>query len=548
MAPKAKGKAKAAAKAKGKAMAKAMAVVRGRLRPGRGGGVMNRPAGAGGRVLKRPATRVRDGAGEDPVADRWRRGETVKASDLDPRDLMGNPEVVMEDGSYFQKQCRAAGKITGCSFEGSQSYAKMKVEGTQEDGLLQYLTGQTSKEMRVHLCGETCSGETVADDLLHCKLLRKQGTAKQEEAWTNNLEAAHPVEREDELEALRLRGLRDLEGRVGAAALDRSKEDGKDDKKDKKKDKKEDKKEKKKDKKKKKKEESEDSKEEESGTRVDGSHAKTASVKSTRALFRGTGLDPKDRVRNRVARHARRHLKRKTAKASSTSSGGTSSSDSGDLGDQEEETLMGQSSKVRIRGDRYSGALSNQALMKMRSNLAQEIGLEDRENQLIPVALAYYRQHLARRASGPAQRELLTLSTAIDHLLRGRTASAMDAMIQRLKSIEQTMSGCHYTVAQRQEICGSEQVGLTSLKESSEAQREVYQEARMRWAAQHAEGRAPKFNQEAKGKNDKGRGKGQGKDKNSKGGGNKGDGGKKKDQDKWGLKRRKAAEEVQRGL
>lgn len=45
------------------------------------------------------------------------------------------------------------------------------------------------------------------------------------------------------------------------------------------------------------------------------------------------------------------------------------------------------------------------------------------------------------------QRELLTLTHGLDLLLRGQAAASADTMTQRVKSIEQTLLGSHWTVA-----------------------------------------------------------------------------------------------------
>ena len=197
-----------------------------------------------------------------------------------------------------------------------------------------------------------------------------------------------------------------------------------------------------------------------------------------------------------------------------------------------EESLFEQGSKkVRTIAEHFPGALASQAVSSMRSTLLQEIGSEDRPNTLQLVAMAYFRQHLQRRAGGPTGRELMTLSHSVDQLLKGRPAAALDTMIQGIKSIEQSMAGSHWTVSQRQEILPSESSTLTAMPEATAAQKEIYQEAKSRWFSSFPEGRAPQGN--------KGKNKGEGKDRNSqssdkgkkggKGGGAKGDVPKKKD-------------------
>ena len=269
------------------------------------------------------------------------------------------------------------------------------------------------------------------------------------------------------------------------------------------------------------------------GVRMDGTRAKLASHKAAKALYQGTGLDPRDRVRNKVARLARRHLRKRAEKSSSSNTGTSSSGSSVDGLDKSEETIFEAASKVRVISEAYPGALANQAINQMRLTLLQEVGFEDRPNVLYPAAVAYYRQHLQRRATGPTQRELLTLAHGIDLLLRGKPASALDVVVQRFKSIEQTLTGSHWTVSQRLEILPADSTTLTAVQESASAQKEVYAEAKAKYYSAFPEGRAGKGTKgPSKGKGEGKEKAGAGVDRDKKGGkgqGNKGDVARKKD-------------------
>ena len=178
------------------------------------------------------------------------------------------------------------------------------------------------------------------------------------------------------------------------------------------------------------------------GDRVtfDGTQAKRASLKESQALFKGTGLDSKDRVRNRVARLARRHLKQKSGKSSSSDS-------KSDSGRSTRSGFDGEPLRGGIQSEDPGGALPG------CSDFACSLPDEDHPHSPGPA------EHLGPCGGGvlsptppseghrPVQRELLTLTHGLDLLLRGQAAASADTMTQRVKSIEQTLLGSHWTVA-----------------------------------------------------------------------------------------------------
>ena len=161
----------------------------------------------------------------------------------------------------------------------------------------------------------------------------------------------------------------------------------------------------------------------------------------------------------------------------------------------------------------------------MRANLLQEAGATKESIGMDPVAMLYLRQHLHRRASGPALRELVTLAIAVDQLLRARPSRALDTLLQRFKAVEAGLMGAHWSVAQRLELGPSENLSLTGQEELSSAQKEAYTDARTKMLAGLPDGRsrAPKGQGKSKDKDDfrkdrdKGRGKGSSKDKGKQG-------------------------------
>ena len=477
MAPKAK--VKAAPKAGVKAKAKAKGVAKARVRPGPKMRVrLRRPAGA-----------------EPPVPggtpeERWARGDEVDACRVPPWELGEGVKVAAETASYYQQECKVAGEIQGVEVREGQVSLRLTLLGTTHEGLLKVHTGNPSAVFRLHLCPPTCNQESVADSLLHTRKLRKVKTLEGAEGWMTNLEKVRPAEEQDPLALLRIRerelGLGDPPG-IGAA-VPPAKESKKDNKKKKKKERDGEKR--------REREEGppKDRGEESSGSqesaKLDGSQARLAARKSPATLFGGTGLDPREKTRRKVSKKARLALKRKGKKeATSGSSGRSSSTSEPSLADEGAEAVFQQSSKVRQVALGYPGALACQALAQMRGNLLAEIGSEDTPGRLRACAVAYYRQQLARKATGPAQRECLTIAAAVDQLLGGNPAAAMDILLQRLKSCESSMMGSHWTVSQRLEVVPQENLQLTPAPEMGAARKDVYEVSRMRWLASQPEGR-----------------------------------------------------------
>lgn len=139
MAPKAKVRAMAKVKAKAKPKAKARVV------PLRGGRILGAAAKAKakakaiprrGRRLRRPAAAdPLPVAGQEPL-DRWHRGEVVTSSDIPLEELLRAPLLIVEDGRYFQGDCKVAGLPTGSMVSDRHLYVKLSPQGTTNESLL----------------------------------------------------------------------------------------------------------------------------------------------------------------------------------------------------------------------------------------------------------------------------------------------------------------------------------------------------------------------------------------------------------------------------
>ena len=218
-----------------------------------------------------------------------------------------------------------------------------------------------------------------------------------------------------------------------------------------------------------------------------GRNPAAAAQKEVKELFRGTGLDPREKVRRRVQKRAQKLVSRKRGKSSSRSSGSSSSSSSPT---QEEprgvDGVFAEDTKVRAVAERYPGALTVEAIAAMKRSLLTTSGEDMDDSSVKPIAVLYFRTVLAKRTSGAQSREMLNLSAALDLLIRGKPACAADLIAQRLKAQEAVSQGTAWPVAQKLEIPPADQPGLVARAELASARKEEFEEARTRWRAQAA--------------------------------------------------------------
>ena len=100
------------------------------------------------------------------------------------------------------------------------------------------------------------------------------------------------------------------------------------------------------------------------------------------------------------------------------------------------------------------GVLAAQGICNMKEFLTQVAGTgweEDRQS-LPPLLGLYHRTYMVGRLSGGVSREFSTLCWIGDLLLQGRASEAMDALVQRLKSLELTAGGTNWATSQKLEL------------------------------------------------------------------------------------------------
>lgn len=87
------------------------------------------------------------------------------------------------------------------------------------------------------------------------------------------------------------------------------------------------------------------------------------------------------------------------------------------------EHIFGEPQKIRAVG--LSWVLAAQAIHRMQEYMLQEVGQDSAPTEgWLPTLLKYYREILARKVSGPMGREILTLCTVGDQMLRGHLPSS----------------------------------------------------------------------------------------------------------------------------
>lgn len=439
----------------------------------RRGVVPSRP----GRLRKKPE--VVDLGGEDPGRDpkrpQWLSGDECRLLDLDLKDVQAGQEIVLLDAMYFGVPVKVAGRVVKLENEGTDWFVLMRLVGSTSEALLQVHSRDPLAPFSCHFCSRECGQLEMGDYLLHASRGRRVVDVSKEEPWVHNLERGGGLDaREDELAELRRRSA-EMAPVIPGVGKDRRKDEDSEEKEGKKK-------------KKPKKERSKKEK-----ARLSGKRPVSACQKELGAVFGGTGLDPKDRIRRKVLKKARKYLSKKGRGSSSSgsSSDSESRSKSESTGDamEEREGLFNESNKVRSVAEKYPGALCCEAIRHMRENLMTEEGEEVQSMGPRPVAVKYYRQQLQRRASGPVARDMLNVASALDLILKGKIANAADLLAQRLKSSEATLGGTHWTVSLRMEVPQPENSTIAQKTEVHQAQKENYSESRVAYLASLGPGR-----------------------------------------------------------
>lgn len=364
-------------------------------------------------------------------------------------------------GRYWEEQASWTGVVESLVLQDAEPHLRVKVDGTDNERLLKFLSGREDRLLLVHLCDHPCPALIWGDGICHLEQVEAIPAAPPQ--WGKNLlPVGGPGGRgEDELQALR----EDQE------RLERLKEEAK---------KREEEKESKKEKKKRKKRSSSSS-----------SRKKKVRVRAKKELsvvFGQTGLDPDQRVRRRFRRKAQKLMRRaKRSRISRTSRSSGSSSSSGGSKDARDaplskEKLFSEESVVTEVSEVAPGTLTASWVETAREHLVQSRGeREEGENGPIPpLATKYMKQVLMDRMAPAMRREAGNISKALDLiLLQGRICESADVLTQRLKSLEMLTAGMHYTIANRVELLPADRSLTTSSMEALEAAKRVNAEEKL---------------------------------------------------------------------
>ena len=440
------------------AMAKAKAAVAAKGRPApKAKGAARRARAAVGRVplRRRPASA---GVPRDRQGEGWRELGSLALGELKQ---LGT--IWLRKALYYQKEIDVVAQVKQVKMEGDQHFLEAMACGTQDEGLLRAVSGRGDRFLAVHICGPDCTNALTGDNVLHGKEFK--AVQRDGEAWYTNLMEVRREGEEDEMRRLREAG--------EALEPEGEGEDPPKTKKAKKEKRKKEEGEKEKEKKKKKK-----------GS--DSEEGLEVGQKKVSALFEKTGLDPDVKARRKVLRKARKlgqGKKKKKKKKSSSEEGSSSGSSTTEEGEDDGGTgLFNNEQRVRTIWHRCPGALSATMLQEARNSLVTSSGSlwEVDKAKLPPIVGQYVRTTFHGHMQPAMYQEACTLGLVADLLLQGHAAKSLDVVSQRLKSLEGTSRGSHWSVGRQLELARSDAGGITEETESWEAAKKAREEERLR--------------------------------------------------------------------
>eukprot|EP00438_Fugacium_kawagutii_P025115 Skav225309 [mRNA] locus=scaffold23:67681:68652:- [translate_table: standard] len=196
--------------------------------------------------------------------------------------------------------------------------------------------------------------------------------------------------------------------------------------------------------------------------KLKGAARVSAMLKQSKWNWKGSSLDP-------GFKRPKIRLKRK--KEDSSSSSTSNSQDKGARSeDSEGEDLFPEEHQSKYIARKCPGLLFRHGIKQAKSQVLALQGEASKSRDPEPVFLRYHRQVFQSQSSSPPlRREHLTISTVVDHLIKGEILKAGDILVQRMKALEQIAQGAPAHMSMKLEVIPADQVSMVSPEEARTA-------------------------------------------------------------------------------
>ena len=95
-------------------------------------------------------------------------------------------------GAYYNREIQVALEVESIRFQGGALEVLARVTGTEDEGLLRWVSGSPGVPLRCHICLPDCSNVPDGDDILHLKRVKQRG--REAPGWSDNLKEASGME------------------------------------------------------------------------------------------------------------------------------------------------------------------------------------------------------------------------------------------------------------------------------------------------------------------------------------------------------------------
>eukprot|EP00438_Fugacium_kawagutii_P001254 Skav223450 [mRNA] locus=scaffold350:865004:869587:- [translate_table: standard] len=148
--------------------------------------------------------------------------------------------------------------------------------------------------------------------------------------------------------------------------------------------------------------------------------------------------------------------------------------------ESEGEDLYPEEHQAKYIARKCPGLLFRHGIKQAKSQVLALQGESSRSREPEPVFLRYHRQvFMSQSSSPPLRREHLTISTVVDHLVKGEVLKAVDILVQRMKALEQIAQGAPAHMSMKLEVIPADQVSMVSPEEARTAAAEHAKELKL---------------------------------------------------------------------